>query len=50
MGESRSRTRITAQGHEAVAVVTRARLPYRLFVLKGPGSHQRVVVDVAHRW
>ncbi|WP_409483455.1 hypothetical protein [Arsenicicoccus dermatophilus] len=38
------------EGYEAVAIVTRARLPYRLFVVKGPGSHNRVVVDVAHRW
>lgn len=31
-------------------VQTRARLPYRLFVLKGPGATNRVVIDVAHRW
>jgi hypothetical protein len=28
----------------------RARLPFRVFVLDGPGRHSRVVVDVAHRW
>lgn len=34
----------------ARAAVTRARLPFRVFTLKGPGSTNRVVVDVAHRW
>ncbi len=28
----------------------RARLPFRTFVLPGPGSGSRLVVDVAHRW
>lgn len=28
----------------------RARLPFRVFVLDGPGSGSRLVVDVAHRW
>ncbi len=28
----------------------RARLPFRAFVLPGPGSHSRLVVDIAHRW
>jgi hypothetical protein len=28
----------------------RARLPFRVFVLEGPGSGSRLVVDVAHRW
>jgi hypothetical protein len=28
----------------------RARLPFRVFVLDGPGRRSRVVVDVAHRW
>lgn len=28
----------------------RARLPFRVFTLNGPGSMTRVVVDVAHRW
>lgn len=32
------------------AAITRARLPFRVFTLKGPGSTNRVVVDVAHRW
>ena len=28
----------------------RARLPYRIFTLDGPGANSRVVVDVAHHW
>ncbi|GEA89791.1 AMIN-like domain-containing (lipo)protein [Cellulomonas cellasea] len=28
----------------------RARLPFRAFVLPGPGDGSRLVVDVAHRW
>ncbi|KUG52989.1 hypothetical protein AVL61_12285 [Kocuria rosea subsp. polaris] len=28
----------------------RARLPFRVFVLDGPGNGSRLVVDVAHRW
>ena len=28
----------------------RARLPFRVFALDGPGSGSRLVIDVAHRW
>ena len=28
----------------------RARLPFRVFALTGPGNHSRLVIDVAHRW
>ena len=28
----------------------RARLPFRVFTLDGPGSGSRLVIDVAHRW
>ena len=28
----------------------RARLPFHVFTLTGPGSMTRVVIDVAHRW
>jgi hypothetical protein len=28
----------------------RARLPFRVLLLTGPGTHSRVVVDVAHLW
>jgi hypothetical protein len=31
-------------------VGVRSRLPYRVFVLEGPGVGSRLVVDVAHRW
>jgi hypothetical protein len=28
----------------------RARLPFRVFSLAGPGAGSRLVIDVAHRW
>jgi hypothetical protein len=39
------------EGQTTLGVGTRARLPFRVFTLTGPGSSDvRVVVDVAHRW
>ncbi len=38
------------EGYSTFAVGVRARLPFRVFVLAGPGSHSRIVLDVAHRW
>lgn len=38
------------EGMTTVGLGVRARLPFRVFVLDGPGSGSRVVVDVAHRW
>jgi hypothetical protein len=38
------------EGYTTFAVGVRARLPMRVLVLAGPGSHSRIVVDVAHRW
>lgn len=38
------------EGLTQVGLGVRARLPFRVFVLDGPGSGQRLVVDVAHRW
>lgn len=38
------------EGQTTIGLGVRARLPYRVFVLDGPGNHTRVVVDVAHRW
>lgn len=38
------------EGHTTVGVGTRARLPFRIFTLAGPGENLRIVVDVAHRW
>jgi hypothetical protein len=32
------------------AIGVRARLPFRVFTLDGPGSDSRLVIDVAHRW
>lgn len=40
----------TFEGYTTFAVGVRARLPFRVFVLDGPGSHSRIVVDFAHRW
>jgi len=33
-----------------IGLGVRARLPYRVFVLDGPGGGSRLVIDVAHRW
>lgn len=38
------------EGYTTVGVGTRARLPFRVHTLDGPGGHSRIVVDVAHRW
>ena len=38
------------EGYTTVGVGVRARLPFRVFTLAGPGGHSRIVVDVAHRW
>ncbi|MFE7631224.1 hypothetical protein [Kocuria sp. NPDC057446] len=38
------------EGQTTIGLGVRARLPYRVFVLDGPGDRTRVVVDVAHRW
>lgn len=38
------------EGYTTFGVGTRARLPFRVTVLPGPGAHSRVVLDVAHRW
>ncbi len=40
----------TFEGYTTFAVGVRARVPFRVFVLDGPGSHSRIVVDFAHRW
>ncbi|HET7723092.1 MAG TPA: hypothetical protein VFK68_00510 [Propionibacteriaceae bacterium] len=40
----------TYEGYSSVGIGVRARLPFRVFVLTGPGSSSRLVVDVAHRW
>jgi hypothetical protein len=38
------------EGRTTIGVGVRARLPYRVFTLGGPGGGTRLVVDVAHRW
>ncbi|WBQ08019.1 AMIN-like domain-containing (lipo)protein [Kribbella sp. CA-293567] len=38
------------EGETVIGVGVRARLPFRVFTLTGPGTTGRVVVDVAHRW
>jgi hypothetical protein len=38
------------EGNSTVGLGVRARLPYRVFTLAGPGTGSRLVIDVAHRW
>ncbi len=38
------------EGQTTIGVGVRARLPFRTFVLNGPGAGSRLVIDVAHRW
>lgn len=38
------------EGQTTIGLGVRARLPYRVFVLAGPGTGSRLVIDVAHRW
>ena len=38
------------EGQTTLGVGVRARLPFRVSVLPGPGRGSRVVVDVAHTW
>lgn len=38
------------EGLTEIGLGVRARLPFRVFVLSGPGGGSRVVVDVAHHW
>jgi hypothetical protein len=40
----------TYEAQTEIAVGVRARLPFRAFVLSGPGCGSRLVIDVAHRW
>lgn len=38
------------EGYTTIGLGVRARLPFRIFTLSGPGSGSRLVIDVAHRW
>ncbi len=38
------------EGYTSIGVGVRARLPFRVFTLDGPGAGSRLVIDVAHFW
>lgn len=38
------------EGQSVLGLGVRARLPFRAFVLDGPGHASRLVIDVAHQW
>lgn len=38
------------EGATTLGLGVRARLPFRVFALAGPGGRTRLVIDVAHRW
>jgi hypothetical protein len=38
------------EGQTTIGLGVRARLPFRVFVLPGPGDGSRLVIDVGHRW
>jgi hypothetical protein len=38
------------EGQTTIGLGVRARLPFRVFTLTGPGTGSRVVIDVAHFW
>lgn len=38
------------EGQTTIGLGVRARLPFRVFILDGPGTGSRLVVDVAHFW
>ena len=40
----------TFEGYSTVGLGVRARLPFRVLQLPGPGTGSRVVIDVAHAW
>jgi hypothetical protein len=40
----------TFEGVSTIGLGVRARLPFRVLVLAGPGTGYRLVIDVAHRW
>jgi hypothetical protein len=40
----------TFEGSTTFGVGVRARLPFRVLTLAGPGAGSRIVLDVAHRW
>ena len=38
------------EGSTSIGLGVRARLPFRVFTLDGPGAGSRLIVDVAHFW
>ena len=40
----------SSEGQTTFGLGVRAKLPIRAFVLSGPGTGQRLVIDVAHQW
>lgn len=38
------------EGYTSLGLGVRARLPFRVFTLAGPGVGSRLVIDVAHMW
>jgi hypothetical protein len=38
------------EGYTTLGLGVRARLPFKVHTLDGPGSGSRLVVDVAHYW
>ncbi len=38
------------EGYTTIGLGVRARLPFRVLTLDGPGGNSRLVVDVAHQW
>jgi hypothetical protein len=38
------------EGQTLFAVGVRARLPFHVYRLTGPGAHNRIVLDIAHHW
>jgi hypothetical protein len=38
------------EGQSSIGLGVRARLPFRVFTLDGPGAGSRIVIDVAHFW
>lgn len=38
------------EGYTTIGLGVRARLPFRVFTLDGPGNGSRLVIDVAHHW
>jgi hypothetical protein len=38
------------EGVTSIGLGVRARLPFRVFTLAGPGHQSRLVIDVAHHW